>query len=214
MTLIINALQKNGGLLSMMKPEVASVGFSENAASIVFKFAVIAPDGTISASGNGDCFIECRYFSLSGLYPLKDLSCRLSVKDSAYILSGAVDSETKHISCSYEKNGSCLGKFSCVDKHLYSWTFEHNDTRVFSMKEEHEKILGIMPTPISKIFINDRLFIEINESHCESAEKYSPFLKIIDKDILYKLIDDDLFILILMQHFAYSALHFRRTLVT
>jgi hypothetical protein len=81
------------------------------------------------------------------------------------------------------------------------------------MREHHDKILGIMPTPSSEIFINDRLFIEIDESHCGSADKYVPFLKVIDKDIFYKLIDDDLFILILMQHFAYSALHFRRTLV-
>lgn len=213
MTEIVDALMKNGGALSMTKPEVVSVGISENAASMIFRFAVMSSDGSVCVSGEGRCFVECKYFSLVALYPLKDLSCKLSVKDAAYELAGVVNHETKHLSCFYLKDGNCLGKFSCVDKHLGSWTFEHNDTRIFSMREHHDKILGIMPTPKSEIFINEKLFIEINEAHCGSAEEYRPFLKIIDGSILGNLIDDDLFVLIMLQHFAYSALHFRRTLV-
>ena len=213
MTEIVDALVKNGGLLSMTRPEVVSVGLSENAASMIFRFAVISSDGSACVSGGGSCFVECRYFSLAALYPLKDLSCKLSVKGSEYELSGIVNHETKQLSCAYAKDGKCLGKFSCADKHLSSWTFEHSDGRIFSMREHHDKILGIMPTPKSEIFINEKLFVEINEAHCESAEKYSPFLQITDGSVLGRLIDDDLFILVMLQHFAYSALHFRRTIV-
>jgi hypothetical protein len=60
MTLLIDALVNNGGLISMKKPEAASVGFSENAASLIFNFAVISPEGTVAASGNGNCFVECK----------------------------------------------------------------------------------------------------------------------------------------------------------